>query len=167
MNDFYLGETAEKKPPLMVDFNYNTQRKKGSRKKILQIVSSKLNPKQALNSNPKDIFNANNKINSILSKNLKSIYEEVRVEKNMDQPLYKNVNSIIKKNNNNNRFMYNQIMNFNSNSSRTNLRNEYFQNSGDILNNLNRYDSLFKTSIITSPNLKNQINYSQPVSINS
>ena len=167
MNDFYLGETAEKKPPLMVDFNYNTQRKKGSRKKILQIVSSKLNPKQALNSNPKDIFKANNKINSILSKNLKSIYEEVRVEKNMDQPLYKNVNSLIKKNNNTNRFMYNQIMNFNSNSSRTNLRNEYFQNSGDILNNLNRYDSLFKTSIIKSPNLKNQINYSPPVSINS
>ena len=129
MNDFYLGESGENKSQHMVDFNYNLQKKKGSKEKTLQIISSKLNSKHALKSNPKDIFNASNKINSILSKNLKSIYAENRDDKkNNDIPLYKNVNSLIKKNHNNNRYLYNQIMNYNNNSSRTNLRigNEYF-----------------------------------------
>ena len=88
MNDFYLGESGEKKSQPMVDFNL--QKKKGSKKKVLQIISSKLNSKQQ--NNPKDIFNASNKINSILSKNLKSIYAENRDEKTKDIPLYKNVN---------------------------------------------------------------------------
>ena len=34
------------------------------------------NSKNVINNNPKDLFNANNKINSILSKNLKSILKE-------------------------------------------------------------------------------------------
>ena len=167
MNDFYLGESGEKKSQPMVDFNL--QKKKGSKKKVLQIISSKLNSKQQ--NNPKDIFNASNKINSILSKNLKSIYAENRDEKTKDIPLYKNVNCLLKKNHNTNRYIYNQIMNYNNNSSRTNLGmgNENFKQSGEIfqLNNFDKNNSLFKTSIIKNPSLKNQINIQNDIKNNS
>ena len=166
MNDFYLGETGEKKSQLIVDLNYNLQKKKGSRKTMFQLISSKLNSKQALNNNPKDIFNASNKINSILSKNLKSIYKENKDEKTKDFPLYKNVNYLINKNNNTNRYLYNQIINYNNNSSMTNFgikfdnENNAFSKEILRLNNFNRNDSLFKTSINTSTNIRNQLNYS-------
>ena len=145
MNDFYLGETGEKKSQLIVDLNYNLQKKKGSRKTMFQLISSKLNSKQALNNNPKDIFNASNKINSILSKNLKSIYKENKDEKTKDFPLYKNVNYLINKNNNGIKF---------------DNENNAFSKEILRLNNFNRNDSLFKTSINTSTNIRNQLNYS-------
>jgi len=71
MNDFF-GSSIQKKAQPMVDFNCNNQRIRNSRKSLFQIFEPKRSSKFLIDNNPADIINANNKINSILSKNLKS-----------------------------------------------------------------------------------------------
>ena len=68
MEDFLESNIQEKDQP-MVDLNYNNQNGNRQRKSIFQIFTPK-NSKEVLNNNPFDLYNANNKINSILSKNL-------------------------------------------------------------------------------------------------
>ena len=98
MNDIYLKNYTTKAHP-MVDFNYKIKDSKTPRRRsIFQILSPKKNSKNLMmHNNPKEIFNANNKINSILSKNLKSIYNENKNNISSDNPLYKSVNCLIKK----------------------------------------------------------------------
>jgi len=82
----------------MVDFNCNNQRLRNPRKSMFQIFSPKKNPNNSLNNNPKDMFNANNALNLILSRNLKTIYDENKSDISRDTPLYENVNCLIKNN---------------------------------------------------------------------
>ena len=82
----------------MVDFNYKMRDSKSSRRSMFDILSPKKNPKTInKNNNPKEIFNANNKVNLILSKYLKTIYKENENDISSDNPLYKNLNCLIKK----------------------------------------------------------------------
>ena len=113
MNDIYLKNYTTKAHP-MVDFNYKIKDSKTPRRRsIFQILSPKKNSKNLMmHNNPKEIFNANNKINSILSKNLKSIYNENKNNISSDNPLYKSVNCLIKKNHNSNKFLYSPMFNF-------------------------------------------------------
>ena len=112
MDEYIIdGNITHKISQPMVDFKYNTQKNKGSRKSMFQIFS----PKKIINNNPKDIYNASNKINSIISKNLKSIIHENKNEITKDKPLLDNVNCLIKKNSMSNKYLYNQIMNFRNN----------------------------------------------------
>ena len=55
------------------------------------------NSKNVINNNPKDLFNANNKINSILSKNLKSILKENKDNLPKNTHVLKEINCLIKK----------------------------------------------------------------------
>ena len=80
----------------MVDFNCNNQRIRNPRKSMFQMFSPKKNKKNSLDNSPKDIFKANNHLNLILSKNLKSIYNENQNENSKDAPLFENINSLIK-----------------------------------------------------------------------
>ena len=94
MDEYIIdGNVTHKISPPMVNFKYNEKKNKGSRKSMFQIFS----PKKIVNNNPKDIYNASNKINSILSKNLKSIIHENKNEITKDKPLLENVNCLIKK----------------------------------------------------------------------
>ena len=81
MEGNYLGNLVVKTQP-MVDFNYNIPKAKSSKRIMYELFSHKRNSKNLLNLsyNPEDIFNANNEINSILSKNLKSIGKEGKNE---------------------------------------------------------------------------------------
>lgn len=70
MNDIYIGDNNNLLKP-MVDFNYKMRDSKSSRRSMFDILSPKKNPKTInKNNNPKEIFNANNKVNLILSKYL-------------------------------------------------------------------------------------------------
>ena len=115
MNDGLFGTIIENNPNPQFDFNYNKPKNKNSRKTMFQIFSPKANTKKGLNNNPGELFKASNKINSILSKNLKSIYKENKNEIKQDMPLYENVNCLIQKSSYSNKYLYNQILNFKNN----------------------------------------------------
>ena len=94
---------------------------------MFQIFSpKKKNSKNLLiNENPKDIFKASNNINSIISKNLKSIYDENKNDINNDHnTLFENVHSLIKKNRNSNRHLYDQTLFYIQNNSDKNMNKE-------------------------------------------
>ena len=114
MNDF-LGSFIQDRTQPMVDFNYNDQNVNRPKKSMFQMFTPK-NSKNSLNNNPKDLFNANNKINSILSKKLKSIYKESKNDLSNDNPLFDNVNSLIKKSKDSNKFLYNKFLNISNNN---------------------------------------------------
>ena len=168
MDEYIIdGNVTHKISPPMVDFKYNEKKNKGSRKSMFQIFS----PKKIVNNNPKDIYNASNKINSILSKNLKSIIHENKNEITKDKPLLENVNCLIKKNSMSNKYLYNQIINFRNNikNNKYNLREslnspgsnkpERRLGNSTIIQSKNKIknDDLFRTSIKNSSQLKNQI----------
>ena len=168
MDEYIIdGNITHKISQPMVDFKYNAQKNKGSRKNIVQIFSTK----KIVNNNPKDIYNASNKINSIISKNLKSIIHENKNEITKDKPLLDNVNCLIKKNSMSNKYLYNQIMNF-----RNNIKNNKFNirdsiNSPSSINpekkfrysaiiqskNKIKNDDLFRTSIKNNNELKKKL----------
>ena len=81
MNDCYIGEMTRKAQP-MVDFTYNKNSRRQSR---FQLFTPKSAAKKGSINKPKDIFNANNNINSILSKNLMTIINENKTEKNENE----------------------------------------------------------------------------------
>ena len=168
MNEYFMdGSIAHKIDQPIVDFKYNAQKRKGSRKSMFQIFS----PKKIVNNNPKDIYNASNKINSILSKYLKSIYHENKNDLSKDKPLYESVNSLIKKNSIINRYLFNEFLNFGNNNknnkyngkdsinSPNSLRQEkHFRNSAIVQSkNKIKNDELFRTSIKNNVDLRNQI----------
>ena len=111
MNEDYLGGDLMTKTQPMLDFNYKIPRPKSSKKIRLQMFTSRgsQNILNYSNYSPVEIFDANNKINSILSKNLKSIFNETRNENSQDIPLFKNINTLIQKNNDSNQYYYNQM----------------------------------------------------------
>ena len=163
MDKYIDGNIAHKVDQPMVDFKYNAQKSKSSRKSMFQMFS----PKKIINNNPKDIFNASNKINSILSKNLKAIYHETKNENAKEKPLFNNIKSLIKKNSITNNYIYKQMINIKSDikdihhSSIQKMPGKKFRNSA-ILQSRNKIknDNLFRTSIKENINLKNQINNS-------
>ena len=163
MDKYIDGNIAHKVDQPMVDFKYNAQKSKSSRKSMFQMFS----PKKIINNNPKDIFNASNKINSILSKNLKAIYHETKNENAKEKPLFNNIKSLIKKNSITNNYIYKQMINIKSDikdihhSSIQKMPGKKFRNSA-ILQSRNKIknDNLFHTSIKENINLKNQINNS-------
>ena len=115
MNDCILGTIIETKDQPLVDFKYNKQKSRNPRKSMFQIFLPKKNSKNIMNNNPNELFKAGNNINSILSKNLKSIYKENMNERNQDVPLFENVNSLIQKNTTDNKFIFDQMLNFKNN----------------------------------------------------
>ena len=94
MNDFF-GNIIENKAQTIFELNCNNKKNRNPGKNIFQKFTPKRNSKD---NNPKDIFNANNELNLILSKNLKSIYNETKNELIENTPIYNNVNCLIKKN---------------------------------------------------------------------
>ena len=169
MNDYFQGNISHKIYQPIVDIKYNTKKSKSSRISIFKLLSpKKLNNN---NNNPKDIHDANNKINSILSKNLKSIYHETKSENPKEKPIFDNIKSLIKKNSFSNKYIYKQIENFRNNIKNNNKANDngvkfspiprmpkkLFRNSEIILTrNKIKYDGLFSTSIKNNIALKNQ-----------
>ena len=146
MNELYLGDPIQKNSQPMVDFNYAKSSRRNPRKSMFQILSPKMNPKNVVNNNPKEIFKASNNINSILSKNLKSIYHENKDEIFKDNnPLFENVSCLIQKNNDTNKYIYNQIMNFNNN----NNNNDPQFKGNDVIRpkKKSKKDKIFKTLI--------------------
>ena len=141
MND-YFGSIIQKKPQPMVDFNCNNQRVRNPRKSMFQMLSPRKGRKNALDNNPKDIFNANNALNLILSKNLKTIYDENKSDISRDAPIYENVNYLInnnKKSNQNNykKFLISKKMSYNLpnnyyNNLKTHITKKNFQHSAII-----------------------------------
>ena len=123
MNDFF-GSSIQKKAQPMVDFNCNNQRIRNSRKSLFQIFEPKRSSKFLLDNNPADIINANNKINSKLSKNLKSIYNENMNDISKNIPIYDNINHLIKNNKKSNK---NFKKFFNSKNLSYNLPNDYIR----------------------------------------
>ena len=116
MEGDYLGNLIVKTQP-MVDFNCHIPKAKSSKRIMYELFSHKGNSKNLLNLsyNPEDIFNANNEINSILSKNLKSIINENKNENAHDIPLFQNIDSLIQKNHNDNHYFYNQMLYYHNN----------------------------------------------------
>ena len=163
MNGLLSGSIIQKDSQNMVNFNYNAKKNRKARKSMFQIFSPKLNSQNLFNHNPKDIFNANNNINSILSKNLKSIFDENQNEINNDVPLFENVNCLIRKNKQSNRFLYNKYLN---NKSKKYKKKESislkkkFQNSVVIQSkNQIKSDTILKKSVGNS--LKNTVSFSE------
>ena len=78
------------------------------------------------------MFNASNNINLILSKNLASIYKENKENKQeiTHTPLYKNVNCLLKKNNDSNIYLYNKMLNYqNNNNIQSSINNKFLYNN--------------------------------------
>ena len=171
MDDYSLGNLLEKNSNPLVDFNYNMPKNKNKKQNVFEIYTPKMKPKKASNNDPKELFRANKKINSILFKNLKTIYDENKNDIPKDTPLFDNVNCLIQKNKDNNNYLYNQITNFKnqlkdnklirkesyntfiSNNSEKDFRNSTIIKKIDKLKNNN----LFRTSIKNSATVKNDI----------
>ena len=170
MNDDFMGDMTKKSSP-MVDFNYKLSKSRSSRRSMFQIFSPKKGSKNPLPyNNPKDIFKANNKINSILSKNLISIFKENQKDIANDIPLYENVNCLIKKSHNSNKFLYGQMFNNNKNNKKFNhketdylyintISEKAFEDfdSTPSKNKLNKLDSISRTTIKNSIEIRQQL----------
>ena len=178
MNDHFFGDFTGRNKKQMVDFTYYMQNKRGSHRRSIQIFTPKMHMKNEINrNNPQEMFNASNNINLILSKNLVSIYKENKQEITKT-PLYKNVNCLLKKNNDSNIYLYNKLINFqNNNNAKSSINNIYndkkksffisstdkFMGSSVVLNS-NKYmnsDSLNRTSIKMSEELQKQFENSK------
>ena len=137
MKESYIGDITNKNSPALVDFNYPLQKGKNPIKNMFQIFT----PKSDSNNNPKDIFKANNHINSILTKNLNSIYQENKNDISKDNPLYENVNCLIQKNNDNNKYIYNKMLNNNNEPKRNNLFLTSIKNNIDLRKQLGNIET--------------------------
>ena len=169
MNDYTLGTIIETKNQPLVDFNYNKQKNRNPRKSMFQIFSPKKNSKNIMNNNPNELFAASNNINSILTKNLKSIYKEHMNEINHDAPLYENVNCLIQKNTKDNRFIFNQMLNFKNRNSKFNFKdtsNTFISNNSEkdfrnstIIQKIDKLkkSNLFRTSIKNNAGFKKEL----------
>ena len=169
MNDYTLGTIIETKAQPLVDFNYNKQKNRNPRKSMFQIFSPKKNSKNIMNNNPNELFAASNNINSILTKNLKSIYKENMNEINHDAPLYENVNCLIQKNTKDNRFIFNQMLNFKNRNSKFNFKdtsNTFISNNSEkdfrnstIIQKIDKLkkSNLFRTSIKNNAGFKKEL----------
>ena len=179
MNAHYFGDFTGRNKNQMVDFTYYMQNKRSSHRKSIQIFTPKMHLKNEINhNNPQEMFNASNNINLILSKNLVSIYKENKQEITKTL-LYKNVNCLLKKNNDSNIYLYNKMINYknNNNNVKSNINNIYkdkkksfyisrsdnFMGSSEIINS-NKYfnsDSLNRASIKMSEELQKQFENSK------
>ena len=171
MNNGIVRNLGDNNDQPLVDFNYNNQKNRRARKSMFQVFSPKINLKKNLNNNPRELYKASNKINSILSKNLKSIFNENKNEINQDIPLYENVNCMIQRNKNSNKFLYNQILTFkkelnNKKYVRKESSNTFISNNSGkefldstIMNKMDKYkkNNLFQTSIKSGSELKKKL----------
>ena len=163
MNDCLLGTIIETKDKPLVDFKYNS---------MFQIFSPKKNQKNIMNNNPNELFEASNNINSILSRNLKSIYKENMNERNQDVPLFANVNCLIQKNTSDNKFIYNQMLNFKNNRRRKfNIKdtsNTFISNNSekDFRNStiIQKIDKLKKSNLFRT-SIKNNVGFKKELEI--
>ena len=115
MNEFYLGDNTRKSTKSKVDFTYDNMLKdKNSGKSLFQILSQRSST-NVPNINPKEIYDANNKVNKIILKNLKTLYNENKND-SRHLPLYKNVDNLLKKSHNSNKYLYSQILNYQNNN---------------------------------------------------
>ena len=178
INERYFGDYTGRNKGQMVDFTYYMQNKRGSHRRSIQIFTPKMRIKNEIkHNNPQEMFNASNNINLILSKNLVSIYKENKQEITKT-PLYKNVNCLLKKNNDSNIYLYNKLINLqNNNNVKSRINNIYsdkkksffisnsdkLMGSNEIINS-NKYinsDSLNRTSIKISEELQKQFENSK------
>ena len=183
MNDRYFGDFTGRNSKQMVDFTYFMQNNKGTHRRSIQIFTPKAHNKNEINNNPQEMFNASNNINLILSKNLASIYKENKENKQeiTHTPLYKNVNCLLKKNNDSNIYLYNKMLNYqNNNNIQSSINNNFLYNnkkksmfssnsdkgklSSEIFNSnkhMTNSDSLFRSSIKLSEEVKRHFEGSQ------
>jgi len=143
MNDFFENIIQEKAQP-MVDFNYDNSPSRNPRKSMFRIFSKKSKSISTSNNNPEDLFNANNKINTILSKNLKSIYKENKDDLSKDTPIFQNVNCLIRRSQDSNKLLYNQYLNLQNNAYNYNKKKS---SELTIINNKKMFQ---KTAIISA-----------------
>ena len=173
MNDYTFGALMEKNTNPMVDFNYDMQKKTNKRRSVFEMFSPKVKQQKDFNNNPKELFNANKKINSILFKNLKTIYDENKNDIAKDTPIFDNVNCLIQKNTDNNKILYKQILN---NRNHDNDNNKFFRKESyntfisnisendfrdtEIIHNIDKLknNNLFRTSIKNKDLFKKHLN---------
>ena len=173
MNDFGFGALMEKNINPMVDFNYDIPKKTNRRRSVFEMFSPKIKRKKDYNDNPKELFQANKKINSILFKNLKTIYDENKNDIAKDTPIFDNVNCLIQKNTDNNKILYKQILN---NRNHDNDNNKFFRKESyntfisnisendfrdtEIIHNIDKLknNNLFRTSIKNKDLFKKHLN---------
>ena len=159
MNEFFIGDNTRKSTKSKADFTYDIFKGKNSGKSLFQILSQR-SAKNMPNLNPKEIFDANNKVNSMLSKNLKTIYNENNQD-SMNLPLYKNVDNLLKKSHNSNKYLYEQILN-NQNNNKLSYNNNNSekedQNNEICLNEeMSNRDSFLQASFQNSDEKRKQI----------
>ena len=152
MKDVFFGTIIKGNSQPMVDFKYDYQKNRNPRKSMFQIFSPKKSSKKVMNNNPKELYKASNKINSILSKNLRSIYNENKNDINQDNPLFENVNCLIQKNTTSNKYLYNQMTNFKNNLNQKYHRKE--SNSNTFISNNSEKDFRDSTIIRKMEKLK-------------
>ena len=112
----YIENILQNRAQLRNNYDYNKPKRSSERKSMFQIFSpKKKNSRNLLSDNLKDIFNANNNINSTPPKNLKSIYNENKDINKKNNCLYENANSLIRKNRNSNKYFYHQALNIQNN----------------------------------------------------
>ena len=111
MDEYAFGTKIDKNSNPMVDFKYDIQKNKSIRKSVFEMFSPIIKKKNVFNNDPKELFHANKKINSILYRNLKTIYDENKNDIPKDNPIFDNVNCLIQKNNIKNRYLYKKILN--------------------------------------------------------
>ena len=163
MNEFYFGDNTRKSIKSTADFNYDIFKTKNSVNNLFPILSQR-SSKNVPNLNPKEIFEANNKVNSIISKNLITIYNENKKD-SKNFPLYKNVDNLLKRSHNSNKYLYSQIMNYqnnnklsniNDNKEKENINNEIHSNREEMSNR----DSFLQASFQNSEEKRKQIDKS-------
>ena len=112
MDDYPQGEElGYEKQKTLIDVEYKKTKSSRSKNTMFQPFIPRRSMDPIKNENPKDIFKATNDINTILSKNLKSIYDENQLDISQDLPVYQNVSHLIKKNDYSNKLIYQQIFN--------------------------------------------------------
>ena len=105
MNEYLKNSIIKHDSFANLEFNQSKSSKR--RKSMFEFFPFENSVKNSNNTSSNEIFEANNNLNSILSRNLKSIYNENK-ENNISQnnPLFENVNCLIKKNNDSNKYLY-------------------------------------------------------------
>ena len=106
MDDYPKGEEfGYERQKTLIDVEYKKTKSSKSKNTMFQPFIPKRSMNPIKNENPKDIFKATNDINTILSKNLKSIYDENQLDISQDLPVYQNVSHLIKKNDHSNKLI--------------------------------------------------------------
>ena len=169
MKEYYIGDFTGRNSKKIVDFTYYIQNKRNSHRRSIQFFTPKVHIKKEINhNNPQEMFNATNNINLILSKKLVTIYKENKQEISQT-PVYKNINCLLKRNNDSNIYLYNKMVNY-KNINNNKKKSLYNHSSDKIMRNSrvinsNKYltssDSLSLTSVKLTEELQKQFENSK------